>query len=447
MIQVIQLLLSLSILVVLHEFGHYAAARFFGCRVEKFYLFMDWGIGKWDGVLFKRKLGHTEFGVGWAPLGGYVKIAGFIDESMDVKGVESEPKDWELRAKPAWQRLIVMLGGIFVNIVFAWLIYTVSLFSLGQNHIPIKNLIHGLSFNEGFKELGFKDGDKIVSIDNNKLVDYDPGFIISSILFEGSRSIKVNRDGKFLDLNLETDIVNSIISNIKNYSGSFVEPNIPWVVSDFSNNSPLKNTPLRIGDRIVAIDNVETPYITASVKKLLASRSGKKIDITYLSAGEVVKKTISITVPQDGVLGVVHNMGGYYVNKSFSLLESVPAGLKKTTGMIKMYWGQVKTMFNPKTGGYKHVGGIISIGKMFPGEWNWLAFWSMTALLSIILAIMNLLPIPALDGGHALIAIIEIVSGKKLPLSVLMPLQIAGMVFLFALLIYANGMDIFRLFN
>ncbi len=445
MIQILQLLLSLSILVVLHEFGHYAAARFFGCRVEKFYLFMDWGVSGWSGSLFKRKFGDTEFGIGWVPLGGYVKIAGFIDESMDSKGVESEPQEWELRSKPAWQRLIVMLGGIFINVVLAWFLYSIILFYWGEKYIPMEKLVDGFSFNEGGELLGFQDGDKIKAIDGVDLMEYDPMFVMSSILFEGAQSVDLIRNNETITLFLDKSAINTVISNIQTYEGNVISPNFKWIVDEIFSTSPLKSSLLKEGDRIVKIDSLDTQFITTEAKKYLLSKVGKSIKLTYRDSRSN-ENTIKLTVPNDGLLGVGITRG-YYDDKRYTFGGSISAGFKKTSETIKMYWGQVKTIFNPKTGGYKHVGGLISIGKMFPGDWNWLAFWSMTALLSIILAIMNLLPIPALDGGHALIALIEMISGKKLPLSVLMPLQIIGMVLLFTLLIYANGMDVVRLFN
>tara|TARA_B100000902_G_C27291497_1_gene907392 strand:- start:1224 stop:2348 length:1125 start_codon:yes stop_codon:yes gene_type:complete len=374
-----------------------------------------------------------------------VKIAGFIDESMDTVGVESEPKEWELRAKPAWQRLIVMLGGIFVNVILAWFLYTVILFCWGEKHIPMAKLVDGFSFNEGGELLGFKDGDQIKSIDGIDLTDYDPLFVMSSILFEGAKNVEVIRNNERVKFWLDESVINVVINNLQTYEGNLISPNFRWIVDYISPKSPLKNTLFKEGDRIVAIDSLETKFITMEAKKYLLTKAGKNIQLTYLDS-RLNENIIKLTVPDDGLLGVGF-AGGYYADRLYTLGESIPAGLKKTGGTIKMYWGQVKTIFNPKTGGYKHVGGLISIGKMFPGDWNWLSFWSMTALLSIILAIMNLLPIPALDGGHALIAIIEMVSGKKLPLSILMPLQIIGMVLLFTLLIYANGMDIVRLFN
>ena len=375
-----------------------------------------------------------------------MKISGFIDESLDSGGVESEPENWELRAKPAWQRLIVMLGGIFINLVLAWIIYSFVLFGWGERFIPMKNLVDGFSFNEGGEMLGFVDGDKITKIDGVELTDYDPMFVISSILFEGASVVSVTRNNRSLDVNIESSNVNKVISNMQQYEGNLISPNYKWVVDEVFSDSPLKNSNLKPGDCIVSINNEKTPFINSYSRNLLQSNSGKEVVIGFKKNNSKDTEYTTVLVPESGLLGV-GVMGNYFQNRSYSFLKSIPAGLNKTLSMIKMYWGQVKTIFNPSTGGYKHVGGVISIGKMFPGEWNWLAFWSMTALLSIILAIMNLLPIPALDGGHAVIAVIEMFSGKKLPLSVLMPIQVAGMVILFALLIYANGMDIFRLLN
>ena len=440
MIQAIQLLLSLSILVVLHEFGHYITAKMFGCRVEKFYLFMDWKF-----AIFKRKIGETEFGLGWLPLGGYVKISGFVDESMDDSGLDTPPEPWELRAKPAWQRLVVMLGGVVVNILLAWFIYSMILFSWGETYMPIKTLDDGFSFNEGGEMLGFVDGDILISIDGSELIEYDPMNIASAILFEGAKDVQLIRSGKRMTLEIDPNSVNSVINNIGSFSGNLIEPNIQWIVGGFVPGSLGEKYGLKTGDQITLVNKMETPFYSNEIREYLQTQANKTILLSILRDGYV--KELSVPLSEDGFLGVIPSTKKYEKTRSFSFLQSFPAGFIKTKKMTSMYWGQVKTIFNPKTGGYKHVGGVISIGKMFPGEWNWFVFWSMTALLSIILAIMNLLPIPALDGGHALIALGEMLTGKKLPIKILMPLQIAGMIMLFALLIYANGMDVIRLFN
>ena len=444
MIQALQLLLSLSILVVLHEFGHYITAKIFGCRVEKFYLFMDWKFS-----LFKKKIGETEFGIGWLPLGGYVKISGFIDESMDTDGVESPPENWKLRAKPAWQRLIVMLGGIVVNLILAWFIYSMILIAWGEKYVSNENLVDGISFSAAAESLGFVDGDKLISIDDESIVEYDDLMIISSILFNGGERVLVERGGREVVVKINSEDINRIIKNLSASDGAFVTPNYKWIVGSFIEGSVAEKHGIRKGDRILGINDIGTIFYTEEARKTLLLNAGKNINILVerYFKGDTLYKHIDVALDDSGMLGVNPNLDMYMESRSHTVLSSIPAGLTKTGDMISMYWGQMKTIFNPKTGGYKHVGGVISIGKMFPNNWNWYAFWSMTALLSIILAIMNLLPIPALDGGHALIAILEMISGKKIPIKVLMPLQIVGMFILFALLIYANGMDVLRLFN
>ena len=445
MIQALQLLLSLSILVTLHELGHYIAAKAFGCRVEKFYLFIDWNF-----ALFKRKIGETEFGLGWLPIGGYVKIAGFVDESMDTSGVESKPEQWELRSKPAWQRLVVMLGGIFVNIVLAWIIYSVILFNSGEQFIPNKLLTNGFSFNSAMKELGFIDGDRLVSIDDIDVIEIDPGMskITNSILFKQKLTdVVVQRSNKRVKITITPESRNEIIKNLSRYEHPFVYPNYKWVIDSFSEFSVLKSAGVKEGDRILAINDISTEFFNPSISKQLMELANQSVFV--LVEGSLSNKvdTVYVELDKSGLLGVSVSMNEYIKTRSFSYLSCFSGGLDKTINTINMYCGQLKLMFNPSTGGYKHVGGVISIGKMFPGKWDWQNFWIMTALLSIILAIMNLLPIPALDGGHALIAVVEMVSGRRLPIKILIPLQVAGMIILFALLIYANGMDIIRLFN
>ena len=442
MIQAIQLLLSLSILVVLHEFGHYITAKMFGCRVEKFYLFMDWKF-----ALFKKKIGETEFGVGWLPLGGYVKISGMVDESMDTSHGNTPPEPWELRAKPAWQRLIVMLGGIIVNIILAFFIYSMILCSWGENYIPMKSLEDGLSFNPAGEMLGFEDGDKLISIDEEELLEFDNMKILSAILFEGANKIIVNRRGSRVVLIMNPDSINIIINNLSDYTSPLISPNFQWVVGEFLEGSVAKESGLEVGDRVIAINDFETVFYTSAAGDYLKSQAMKDVELTIERGVYGNLEKITIPLAEDGMLGVVPSVKNYQAFRSYTFFSSLPAGWKKTTFMMKSYWSQVKTIFNPTTGGYKHVGGVISIGKMFPSDWDWNWFWQMTALLSIILAIMNLLPIPALDGGHALIAFGEMLTGKKLPVKILEYIQVVGMFILFALIIYANGMDIVRLFN
>ena len=327
------------------------------------------------------------------------------------------------------------------------IIYSMVLFSWGEEYIPVEKLTHGLSFNEGGKKLGFQDGDLLVSIDGVRLVEFDNMMLMSSILFEGAKSVLVNRGGEDVLISIDNLLINDIISNLGPSSGPLLSPNFEWIIGEFVKGSVAERAGLKRGDQILAINDLETPFFNSVARDYLRSQAGQTITVVVQRGFGGRVENVPVELGEDGFLGLSPLMDKYFDSREYSFLSSFSGGLNKTINMVNMYWGQMKTIFNPKTGGYKHVGGVISIGKMFPGEWNWLVFWSMTALLSIILAIMNLLPIPALDGGHALIAITEILTGKKLPLRVLMPLQVAGMIVLFALLIYANGMDIVRLFN
>lgn len=448
MIQALQLLLSLSLLVTLHELGHYIAAKAFGCKVEKFYLFIDWNF-----ALFKKKIGETEYGIGWLPLGGYVKIAGIIDESLDTSGLEKDPEPWELRAKPAWQRLIVFLGGVTVNFILAFFIYSLSLVYWGETYLPNDKLKNGVVVNTAGTELGFLDGDKLVSIDGVQVIDFDIAEIMNSILFQGAEEIIVDRGGDNITLRVTKDKINTIIKNLQEYNkeGLIMAPANPWTITGFASDSTLaESVGLLIGDRITSINKRPTPYNSPSSRLHLRSLANQNIKLGVSRVGLDTIFEFSLGERSEIMLGIT---GPPTFNredlerKDYSLLSCFPAGWNKTTDMVSSYLGQLKVIFNPKSHGYKHVGGVISIGKMFPESWNWEVFWNMTAILSIILAIMNLLPIPALDGGHALIAIGEMITGKKIPIKILEYLQVIGMVMLFTLLIYANGMDVVRLFN
>jgi len=318
-------------------------------------------------------------------------------------------------------------------------------FSVGQKYIPIESLKDGFTFSEDAKKLGFEDGDRFVSIGGVVLEEFDPMMIMSGVLFEGEREFVILRSGREINLKIDKSIVNDIIKNLSQDSPPLVEPNIRWVVGGFIEASVAEEAGLEVGDRIMFINDFNTNYYNNRVRDYLLTQAGQNTVLTIERSGKIYP--IKVNLGEDGFLGVIPSTDGYEKVKSFSFLASFSAGFKKTKDTVAMYWGQVKTIFNPKTGAYKHLGGMITIGSMFPGEWNWLAFWSMTAFLSIILAIMNLLPIPALDGGHALIAVGEMLTGKKLPIKVLMPLQVVGMVILLILVLYANGMDIVRLFN
>ena len=291
-------------------------------------------------LFFKKKIGETEFGIGWLPLGGYVKIAGFIDESMDAEGLESVPQPWELRSKPAWQRLVVMLGGIIVNL-FCWLgLFTAHYSFLGvKNTHTMDSFKHGFSFNEGGEQLGFIDGDQILSIDGVDIKEYNPMLIMSAILFEGAQEVVVLRDGGANSIKIDPEDINVVINNIQNYVGSILEPRIPWIVDGFMPNSIGKKSGLIKGDRIVAINEFETSFLSSGALIYLKENAGKPITLT-IQRGDDFLKELSMTLGDDGLIGVTNLSSEYERLRSYSLLASIPAGLIKTKNVVKMYWGK-----------------------------------------------------------------------------------------------------------
>jgi regulator of sigma E protease len=436
LIQAAQLILSLSILVILHELGHFIPAKLFKTRVEKFYLFFD----PWFS-LFKFKKGDTEYGVGWLPLGGYVKISGMIDESMDKEQMKEEPKPWEFRSKPAWQRLIIMLGGVFVNIILGIVIYTGILFTWGNEYIPTDGLTYGVYADTTAVEMGLKSGDKIIAVDGEKVNKFSD--IQMNILINNAKTVSIEREGKKEEITLPDGTISKLIKNQK----SFIEPAIIAEIKEINPDSPADSAGLKVGDRIMAINNTPTPYFQ-DVVKYLKARPSSQVNLEILRNGAM--ENLSARVSKNGTLGFFITPIDEQITFSteeYTLLESVPAGVNKAYDSFDNYIKQIKLVFQPETEAYKSLGGFISIGKAFSPEWDWQRFWSFTAFLSIILAIMNILPIPALDGGHVLFLLVEIISGKKPSDKFLENAQIVGFVILMALMLLANGNDILRLFQ
>jgi len=433
LIRASQLILSLSILVVLHELGHFIPAKLFKTRVEKFYLFFD----PWFS-LFKFKKGDTEYGVGWLPLGGYVKISGMIDESMDKEQMKQPPQPWEFRSKPAWQRLIIMIGGVTVNVILGILIYIMVLFVWGTQYIPTDQLKYGIYADSVATEMGLRSGDKIISVGGEEVEKFNE--IPLKILLEDARSIKVDRSGQIKDINIPNEVVADMIKK----QGGFMEPAIiPEVDSVYG--TPAKNAGILVNDRLLAIDDAPTPFFQDVVKSL-QGKKGEDIQLLVLRNGEEV--TLNASVSDQGTLGFAItpiNEQISYATQKYGLLESVPAGVNKAYSSFDNYIKQIKLIFKPETEAYKSLGGFITIGKAFSPSWDWQKFWSFTAFLSIILAIMNILPIPALDGGHVMFLIFEIISGKKPNEKVMEYAQVAGIIILLGLMVLANGNDILRL--
>lgn len=437
-----QLILALSILVILHEFGHFITARWFGCRVEKFYLFFD----PWFS-LFKKKKGDTEYGIGWLPLGGYVKIAGMVDESMDTEALKSAPQAWEFRSKPAWQRLIIMLGGIIMNVLVAILIFAMVLFIWGEEKIPVSSMKYGISYQDTiFNKLGFQQGDQIISVDGQP-VDYTDKLTYQVIT---GTEAQVKRNGETLTLKFPITLLGDLVTRKKNGLLS-IDPRVPAILGSYeglNESTPAMKAGLQGGDKIVSVNQQGVTFFD-EIREILLRAQGDSVDVQYERAGQLNQVRVALTEERKiGILPLIYfpevmdSLGIIQIeHKSYGLLEAIPGGVAKTGEKLNMYVAQFKKILNPQTGAYKGLGGFKSIANAFPGVWNWEAFWNMTAFLSIILAFMNLLPIPALDGGHVMFTLYEMITGRKPHEKVLEYAQIAGMIFLLILMIFANAND------
>jgi regulator of sigma E protease len=436
LIQASQLILSLSILVVLHELGHFIPAKLFKTKVEKFYLFFD----PWFS-LFKFKKGGTEYGIGWLPLGGYVKISGMIDESMDTEQMKEPAQPWEFRSKPAWQRLIIMIGGVCVNVVLGIVIYAGVLFTWGDQYIPTESLKYGIYTDTMAVQMGLQNGDKIITIDGDYIEKFSD--IPLKILLEDAQSIEVVRNGEAVSVPIPTDTRAKMIKN----QTAFIQPAFIPIIQQINTGSNAEKAGLRIDDQIISVNNIETPFFQ-DVVKILAQFKNEEVSLVVKREGARIDLSANVTGGGKLGFGVIPaNEQLELKTQEFSLLESVPAGMGKAYEKFDSYIKQMKLIADPETEAYKSLGGFITIGKAFDTEWNWYRFWNFTAFLSIILAIMNILPIPALDGGHVMFLIYEIITGRKPHDKVMEYAQVAGIVILLGLMILANGNDILRLFQ
>ena len=443
LIKATQLILSLSILVVLQELGHFIPAKLFKTRVEKFYLFFN----PWFS-LFKVKRGDTEYGIGWLPLGGYVKISGMIDESMDKEQMSKPPEPWEYRAKPSWQRLVIILGGVVVNFLLAFLIYAMSLFYFGEKYLPNDNIVDGIWVVDSVgTNLGLQTGDKIVSFDGRTPERFSE---VNEGLLLGERAI-IERNGEQIELEIPTDMIGQAIER---ESPLLVMPRIPFVISnvpDSSHNASIGLEPL---DRVRTINGERVDYFDQA-KTILAEYSGSDVSLGLERNGESLNLTAHIS--EEGMIGVVPAMFSYndmeqlgvyqFETLKYGFWASFPAGVNKGLEKLASYWRQLSKLADLSSGAYRGLGSFGTMGKLFSATWNWQVFWEMTAFLSIILGLMNVLPIPALDGGHAMFIVIEMVSGRPPSQKVMEAAQTIGMVLLLLLMTYAIGNDIFRAFT
>ena len=436
LIKVVQFFMSLSLLVAIHEFGHYLAARIFKIRVEKFYIFFD----PWFS-LFKWKRGETEYGVGWLPLGGYVKIAGMIDESMDLEQMQAPVQEWEFRAKPAWQRFIVMIAGVTMNVLLAMIIYSGIRYVSGESYMANEDVKWGYVFNDTAKAMGFQDGDKVVSIDGEQIDDVND-IRAQLLLTKDARTVVVNRGGEQVEFTIPFESLLEMRRN-RQYEDLYTL-RIPFIVDSLASESA-QAAVLQVGDEVVACngEQVDVPTMT----DLLQNRyKGDTVTLSVLRSGDISE--LRVPVNTDGKIGVLLKSDIFQPRtKTFTLLEAVPAGVSMVGETISEYWQQLKLIFQPKTKMYEELGGFIAIGNIFPSEWDWSRFWSMTAFLSVMLAVLNILPIPGLDGGHALFTLWEMLTGRKASDKFLEIMQYIGFALLLALVIYANGNDIYRLFT
>jgi regulator of sigma E protease len=442
LVKAAQLLLSLSLLVIIHEFGHFIFARIFKTRVEKFYLFFN----PWFS-LFKTKRGDTEYGIGWLPLGGYVKISGMIDESMDKEAMKLPPQPWEFRSKPSGQRLLIMLGGVLFNVLFAFLIYSMILFSWGEKYLPTQNVKYGIICDTLALNMGLQHGDKILSVDNHAVEDFHD--IIPEIVYKGAKSIQVDRGGQQLNISVPGTFVKDYIEFSRKYKGKrdFIYFAYPFVARDFSVGSPAKAAGLMVNDKILGINGLDLPYFDLIVMEI-KKHPGDSVILNVDRNG--TKMEFPSVITPEGQIGVYpQDPKSFFDLKEikYGFFAAFPAGVKKGIETISSYLKDLKLIFSPETKAYKSLGGFIAIGNIFPSIWNWQVFWNMTAFLSIMLAVLNILPIPALDGGHVFFLGFEIITGKKPNDRFMEVAQIVGMILLLALVLYANGNDIMRLFQ
>jgi regulator of sigma E protease len=460
-----QLMLSLMILVTLHELGHFLPARWFNTRVEKFYLFFDaWFSvlkaryinGRWYvSSIFNKNKDYpehrkdvTEYGLGWLPLGGYVKIAGMIDESMDTEQMKGEPQPWEFRSKPAWQRLIIMLGGIIVNLILGFFLYAMVLWTWGEQYLPAENIKYGIYVDSLGTELGLQDGDNIKSVGNKPFDRFLPGrpdaLVVREIIINNANKIQVERNGQTLDVPVDKKFTR-ILSSYDNRGKILFSVRTPFIIQDFPKDSPAKDAGMQKNDRVISLNGVSTPYFSDFLKQIRQYKN-KEVTVGVLRNDRDTFQ-YKLKTNERGQMGVsAKGVADFFElrRQQYSLLEAFPAGINKGFNALKDQWNAFGQMFSGNIKVSDSLGGLGSIGSLFGGEWIWERFWQMTALLSLVLAFMNLLPIPALDGGHVLFLLYEMISGRKPSDKFLEWATTIGFILVLGLILYANGLDIFR---
>ena len=433
--KLLQLFLSLTILVTLHEFGHFFFAKRFKCRVDKFYLFFDF-LFPFAGVLnfplFKKKIGDTEYGIGWFPFGGYVSIAGMVDEQMDKSLTERPPEPWEMRAKPAWQRLLIMMGGILVNLFLGIFIYWMVLFCWGKETLPVKNLSYGITCDSLALQMGFKNGDKVISVDNKPVTSLNR--VTLEMIMNIAKTVQVERNGTTVNIPVTSDQIGLLLKDMK--SSFFIDVRTPSEVDSVIKGSPAEKAGLKHGDRLLALNSTPTLFFD-EFRGEVRKNAGKNIDITLLRNTDTVRTKANVTT--EGSIGFFPERAKFIKTEkvSFGIGESLIQGTKDAYETIVMQVKQLAVVFTVKDA-HKQVGGFYTMYKTLPEEWDWEYFWKRTAMFSLVLAFMNFLPIPMLDGGYILFILIEMVSRRKVPDKVLYYANYVGLVIILGLMIYAN---------
>lgn len=430
--KVLQVVACFSLLVLIHEFGHFLFAKIFKTRVEKFYLFFN----PWFSV-FKFRIGETEYGMGWVPFGGYCKIAGMVDESMDTDNLKSEPKPWEYRSKPAWQRLLIIVGGVLMNIVLAIGIYIGITYAWGDSYIKTKDVTTGFTFSPVAQEIGFRNGDKVISVGGDYVDNYAQ--IPALILLDDAREVQVERDGQPVTVTIDPKYIKSMLKDKE-----FIGLRYPFVIGQMIPDGAAAKAGLQAGDSLVAVGGVPMRWYDQFATSF-AQHKGDTVSVAFVRGGEEMTAVVALNA--EGQMGAYVPMVNIYPvsTREYSFWQAIPVGAGRAFTSIGSYLKQLKLIASPETEAYKSVGGIIAMGNIFPGHWDWLSFWQITALISIMLAVLNILPIPMLDGGHMVFILYEMVTGRAPSDKFMERAQVVGMVIVFGIIILANGNDILKL--
>ncbi len=439
LINVAQFLLSLSLLILLHEIGHFLPARWFKTRVEKFYLFFDFAPFH---ALWKTRKGDTEYGIGWLPLGGYVKISGMVDESLDTETLKQPPQPWEFRSKPAWQRLIIMVGGVTVNFLLGFAIFAGILFFSGKAYIPNTSLPYGLAFDPVLLEMGFQQGDVVLQVGQRRIDQVDPAVFLEEVVLNNAREVEVLRQGQRLTFPLPSDAAERLVKE-KVSKSLLMSPRIPFYVEALAPGKPAEAAGIRPGDRIIAFNDQPTLFYDEFVP-LARANKGKPARIAAVRGGDTL--TFSLTLTPEGLIGVRPRVEGFYEvqRQPYTLAAALPEGVHMGIEFLRNQLRAFGKMFSGELSVKENLGSIISIGKMYGTSWDWERFWTLTASLSILLAFMNLLPIPALDGGYVVFLLWEVITGRKVGDRFMEKAVTVGFFLLLGLMVYAFGLDLWR---